>query len=125
MWDVKANSFNLLTHSKELENAEFSPDGNIIATFQGDGKSFWWGTNGQRLLDWRGTVDQFSFSKSGALYAAIQGRRVAVWPGPDFITEWLDQHIPEAERKTILAGVKKQYRLQTSFWEAIWQSFRE
>ncbi|WP_138992354.1 NACHT and WD repeat domain-containing protein [Larkinella sp. C7] len=125
LWNVKAKSFSLLTHSKEVENAEFSPDGTLIATFQGDGKSFWWGADGKRLLDWRGTVDQFSFSKSGALYSAIQGHRVLVWPGPDFITEWLDQHIPKAERQTILAGVKKQYRLQTSFWEAIWQSFRE
>jgi WD40 repeat protein len=125
VWDSKTKSFSLLNHNAKLESAEFSPDGTLIASFQGDGKSFWWGTNGQRLLDWSGTVDRFSFSKSGAVYSAVQGHWVSIWPGPDSITEWLRQHIPEAERQKILAEVKQQYKLQTSFWEAIWQSFRD
>ncbi|GAB3892943.1 PQQ-binding-like beta-propeller repeat protein [Larkinella knui] len=125
VWSRKTGGLSLFNHNKVVEVAEFSPDGLLLATLQSEGQSIWWSMNGQRLLEWVGAVNQYRFLQDGSVYYTVQNNRVSIWPGPNFIIPWLNQHISATKRRTILDDVRDQYKLQTSFWEAIWQSFRD
>ncbi|RRB00759.1 nSTAND1 domain-containing NTPase [Larkinella rosea] len=120
IWTRKTGALNLLNHNKVVEKGDFSPDGSLITTLQSEGQSVWWSSSGQRLLEWAGAINQYRFLQDGSTYYTVQNSRVSVWPGPDFILPWLNQHISPDKRRAILADVREEYQLQTSFWEAIW-----
>ncbi|MFC5409083.1 NACHT and WD repeat domain-containing protein [Larkinella bovis] len=125
VWSRKTGTFRLLNHNRPVERAEFAPDGSFITTLQSEGQSIWWSPDGQRLLEWIGPVGKYAVLKDGSAYCTVQGNRVSIYPGPNAILAWLNRHIPAARRRRILAEVRQEYGLQTSFWEAIWHPFRE
>ncbi|GAB3334725.1 PQQ-binding-like beta-propeller repeat protein [Larkinella ripae] len=124
VWSQKTGALRYLNHNKVIAVAQFSPDGSLITTLQTEGQSIWWSTSGQQLLAWGGIVNQYRFSRDGSAYYTAQKSRVLAWPGPSAIISWIDQHIPADKRKQVLADVREEHQLQTSFWQAIWQSFR-
>lgn len=124
VWSRQTGALRYLNHNKTVTGADFSPDGSLITTLQSEGQSIWWSTGGQQLLEWAGAVNKYRFSPDGSVYYTAQNSRVLAWPGPNSIPSWLDEHIPARKRKQILTDVREEHQLQTSFWGAIWHSFR-